>query len=259
MSNYTVKTGQKMFSTFGEIDTLNIDDLYPQDTSSNFHGSFNIIKNNDGDPYLNLEEEEGNKRLSIDRDGLNGLSINLYDNTDDSIVKTQISNSNSSFFNDGLALGPDNTENAEILDVSGNVRIRNCGDLIQTCDTLPTGEYLRLIRSLQTSDATPTIIYSIRPFQDDFIRIDGTVCCKQSGGTNTQAATWSLKGFICRGASGGSNLIFESVTDDDKSWNASLDVEIIKDNNDIAVRVTGLAGTDIEWYVALSVLHYDTP
>lgn len=255
------------FNIFGNSLTTNsmtttsitADSLTASDTTMNLTGSLKIIKNNTDDPYIYGEEVSGNKRFGFERNGINGLALNFYDNTDDSIVRAKISNTNASFIYDGLALGDQNETAEEILDVAGNIRIRNCGELLQTCDDLPNGEYKRIVKSVQTTDATTKEIYSLRIFPSDFIRLDGTVSCKENDSSTVgNCATWTVKGFVNRASSGGADLIYSSVVADDKSWSNSLDVTITE-NNDITVNVVGLAATKIDWYCGLNVLHYNTP
>ena len=103
---------------------------------------------------------------------------------------------------------------------------------------------------VDTSDATTTTIYQTTIADETTCNVRAIIVGVQSGGGNR--ASYELVGTFYRSGGGatqqGSTTVLHSA-ESNASWNAVLDA----DSNDVRVRVTGIAATDIRWQANLKI------
>lgn len=140
--------------------------------------------------------------------------------------------------------------------ITGDLNIYN-SDLIVNSNTLATALVRREMASVNTTDATTTILYeSLNMSTNGIMRIDAVVVARINGTAGAaNGATYTVKAMINRPSSGGASLLWSSVTEDHE-WDAGLAVTVTEDN-DIKINVTGLAATDIDWICYVDQIYYN--
>ena len=86
--------------------------------TSEFNNGMTVIKNNNSTPYILGKEEDDTMRWAIEKEGSNGLALNLYDNTNGTVT-TRIRNGNGSFISGHLLVNYTARVASEEFGVSG--------------------------------------------------------------------------------------------------------------------------------------------
>ena len=115
-------------------------------------------------------------------------------------------------------------------------------------------------REVQTFDATVTTIWSYTAPDETDIFIRAVVQARRNA--STDAATYELTGALKRESAGSVTQITGSPSQDHVYEDAGLaacEATIDGSGNDVRVRVTGVAATQIFWRAAIEIITFYKP
>lgn len=109
-----------------------------------------------------------------------------------------------------------------------------------------------------TTDATETSAWSLELADATAVLVTAKVLAMENDGTDRNA--YHIQGLFYRTGAGdatqqGSTASLMTAIESDASWACVFDT----DTNDVRLRVTGDAGTEIVWVADIEIIHYVTP
>lgn len=187
------------------------------------------------DPLWNPQAADDNKLLSYDHSSGEWEVTSFTEAEVQDAVDKKHSQNTDQYLDQG---GPNEVSAADAKDAVNKKHDR----LHDICSSSDHGRMDK--GSAQTTDATETTLWSKTLDDNKAYLLEVRIAARQTD--NTNRAAYIRRALIYR--AGGGATIQGSVSDEltiesDSNWNATIDVS----GNDVRVRVTGAAGTTIDW------------